>query len=135
MSEKTPSPDAPAWDPNREGTRVFLEFTEAEGGACSVEEACAHLGILREELKALHEAKELFSWADDHGRPRIPTWQFRDGKILPGIGACLRLLGEDPAGHLKFFLAPADSANGLSPLELLRAGRIDEALAIARELS
>ena len=135
MPEDAPNPDTPPWDPYREGKRVMQALREAEGGAYSIEEACASLGISLEQLKALYRAKELVSWADDQGRPQIPKWQFRDGKILPGIGSCLRMLGEDPAGHLKFFLAPSDSAGGLSPLELLQEGKLDDALAIAREVS
>lgn len=133
MPENVSTPEAPTWDPYREGQRVLQELREAEGGAYTPSEACACLGISREELKALHDAKELVVWADAHGHYRIPRWQFRDGKILPGIGACLRLAGEDSAGHLKFFLTPAESSGGRSPLALLREGRVDEALEIARE--
>lgn len=128
-------PDEKSFDPIKEGRRILRALKRAEGGAYTPAEACALLGITRTELKAKVLAKELFSWGDNRGVARLPKWQFHEGNIRPGIAACLAVLGDDPAGHLQFFLTPAPYSGGLSPLELLRQGRLDEALTIAREVS
>lgn len=123
MSENIPDSDAPAWDPVREGKRVLLELQAAEGGAYTVEEACALLGISRDTLKALHAAKDLVAWVDERGAYRFPRWQFRGATVLPGIGACLKHLGDDPGVHLGFFLAAAASDKEPTPLALIREGQ------------
>ena len=121
-----------AFDPHREGERIAEAFTQMEGGAIDAAAAAGRLGITREELRERVLAHRIVTWTDKEGRPQFPVWQFGESGLLPGIEPCLAHLGNDYWGHMKFFLTAAESAGDRSPLELLRDGRIDEALAIAK---
>lgn len=123
------------WDPYEAGRILVRNFARAEGGSISRTKAAARLGIRPEELNHLIRTKRLVVMADSKGRFHVPVWQFGPTGILPGISDCLRHLGADYWGHMRFFLTPVETANGRTPLELLRKNRIAEAVTIARETS
>lgn len=123
MAATTSKPGPETWDPYAAGRRLLKTWQEAEGGAYTVAETCALLGISPDTLKALHAAKEIVAWVDEHGAYRFPRWQFRGATVLPGIGVCLKHLGDDPGVHLVFFLTAAASDKELTPLALIREGQ------------
>lgn len=106
---------------------------QAEGGSLSSEEVAELLGLKhRPSVAYKRRARELIAWRVTTGKWRYPRWQFTPNGILPGIKECLRALQTDNGfGAMVFFLSPRHSLGGQRPLDLLRDGKIKEAVAVA----
>lgn len=122
------------WDPYKEGRRLVAFFRKAEGGALDRRAAAERLDLTLAQLHTRVQERKVVVWTDGKGSFHFPTWQFGASGILPGVADCLRHLGRDTWGHMRFFLTPTESAGGKTPLELLREGRTGEAVALARQL-
>lgn len=126
---------APAdWDPFKEGRRLVAFYRKAEGGSLDRRAAARRLELTLAELYTRVKQRKVLVWTDGAGRLRFPAWQFGVSGMLPGVTDCLRHLGRDSWGHMRFFLTPAESAGGKTPLGLLRENRTGEAVALARQL-
>jgi len=78
------------------------------------------------------DKREIVAWTDRRGHYRFPRWQFLNQEMLPGVAACLKSLdSDDQWAVMRYFLAPSEMSGGLTPLQLLRNGRIAAAKAIA----
>ncbi len=125
------------WDPIEEGRQMVESLKQAEGGPVDRVEAAKRLNLglaqLYNRIKAT--PKEVITWLDAAGRFRFPSWQFGVNGMLPGVKECLATLADptDDWAVMRFFLTPAESAGGKSPLTLLRDGNIAEATALARQ--
>jgi hypothetical protein len=120
------------WNPHREGKRILEKLKNAEGGAWDPAIAAHHLGISVEELHQLAAKRSVVAWTDPDGGFHFPTWQFGEAGLLPGILGCLsELRGSDEWAVMRFFLSVAESAGNVSPLHLLRQGKIERALKAA----
>jgi hypothetical protein len=91
------------------------------------------LGKSQQGLAQLRRTGRLVAWLTAQGEWRYPAWQLNtDKQLFPGIRECLRALNTRSQWEpLIFFLSPRDSLEGKRPLDLLRIGRIDEAVAAA----
>jgi hypothetical protein len=92
------------------------------------------LGKSQQGLAQLRRTGRLVAWLTAQGEWRYPAWQLNtDKQLFPGIRECLRALNTRSQWEpLIFFLSPRDSLEGKRPLDLLRIGRIDEAVAAAQ---
>lgn len=119
----------PTADPARE---FIANLKSAEGGAANRAEAAALLGVSIATVHNRREARKLVAWPNGANRHHYPRWQFTpEGRILPGVEECLQALRPgDEWADMRFFLSPSN-IDGLRPLDLLRAGRREEALELA----
>ena len=107
-------------------------LAEAEGGSYSSEEVARALGYKnRQSVDYQREAGNLVAWRSTN-KWRYPVWQFTKNGILPGIKECLHALkAEESWDAMIFFLSKRHSLSGESPLDLLRKGKTEEAIAAA----
>jgi hypothetical protein len=108
------------------------KLTEAEGGSYSSEEVAKLLGYKhRQSVDYQREVKNLVAWRSAN-KWRYPVWQFTKDGVLPGIKECLHALNaEENWDAMIFFLAKRHSTGGTSPLDLLKNGKTEQAIAAA----
>lgn len=123
----------PPWSPYLKGRKILRHFRTAEDGAITRSAAARRLGISDASLTSLIRERQVVFWTDAQGRFHLPVWEFGPSGIVDGIARCLRHLGSDYWGHMKFFLSPTKSAGGCTPLDLLRLGKVTEACRVAKE--
>lgn len=107
-----------------------------EGGACGRAEAARSLGVTAVTIDNWRKKRLLVTWEDAAGRWKFPRWQFTsDQCLLPGVDECLKLLsGASDNDKLKFFLT-RDANAGNSPVELLKDGKVEEAVRLVKRFS
>jgi hypothetical protein len=95
-------------------------------------EVCALLGVSRETIRKKVDRKQLL--ALPKGGDRVfPSFQFKDGDVLPGMPEVLSALDSDsPFVVLSFLLSKNADFGGKSACELLKAGDLEPVLAEAR---
>jgi hypothetical protein len=115
------------------GVLARRRLEEAEGGAISTEEVAENLDLTRQSIDLRRQKGHLVAWRTSEKRWRFPVWQFgSDGRPLKGLSECIAATELDNEWNaMIFFLSPAESLDGLRPLDLLRDGRVSEALAYA----
>ena len=82
--------------------------------------------------------RQIVSVKNEAGQWVYPMWQFarKHKRVMLGIRDCLaELTFEVEWEPLIFFLKPLESLGGHSPLDSLRAGKIEAAIMAAREYS
>jgi hypothetical protein len=106
---------------------------QSDGGAISAEAMARSLGETIRSLNDLRQAGQILAWPDSEGEWRYPIWQLdAKRKVLPGLRECMKALETSSQWEpLIFFLSPRESLDGQRPLDLLRSGRIDKAIAAA----
>jgi hypothetical protein len=116
------------------GILVRKELELAEGGSLSAEELANALGRTRQGIDYLRRERLVVAWRTTQGKWRYPAWQLNaQGGLLPGVRECLKVLATDSEWEpMIFFLSPRESLQGKRPLDLLRAGRLEEAIAAAQ---
>jgi hypothetical protein len=116
-----------------QGNLARKELELSDGGSLSAEAMANVLGKSQQGLAQLRRTGRLVAWLTAQGEWRYPAWQLNtDKQLFPGIRECLRALNTRSQWEpLIFFLSPRDSLEGKRPLDLLRIGRIDEAVAAA----
>ena len=110
-----------------------LALEEPEGGAISTEEVAENLDVTRQAVDLRRQKGQLVAWRTSEKRRRFPLWQFgSDGRPLAGLSECIAATELDNEWNaMIFFLSPAESLGGLRPLDLLRDGRVSQAVAYA----
>ncbi len=99
-----------------------------EGGTLSNSEACQQLNCKPQDLAQMRENGHLIGIeVDDHYV--YPTWQFVDGKILPGLDKLFSELKRDGIWTIMIFMLTGDlRLDGKTPLEMLRQGEIEQVI-------
>jgi hypothetical protein len=112
------------------GILARKELEMAEGGSLSAEELARALGRTRQGIDYLRREGLVLAWRTTRGKWRYPAWQLTaQGGLLPGVRECLKALNTRSEWEpIIFFLSPRESLKGKTPLELLRAGRLQEAV-------
>jgi hypothetical protein len=80
--------------------------------------------------------RQIVSAKNEAGQWVYPMWQFarKHKRVMLGIRDCLAELAFDGEWEpLTFFLKPLESLGGHSPLDSLRAGKIEAAIMAARQ--
>lgn len=122
-----------AWDPYKEGRRLVKKMKRQEGGAIRLELAAKRLDVSVTDLINRVHAKKVVVWTDETGRCHFPKWQFKGHGMLRGVVACLEILDtHDYWAVMRFFLSPSEQAGDITPLQLIRDGRIKAAKEVAR---
>lgn len=106
------------------------EMEEAEGGSVSSDQAARLLGMSKPSVLKRFEKGQLLGWRDQRQKAvRLPIWQFSDQGMIAGLDRILEVLRRTPLddwGRVSFFLEKRESLGGLSPLEVLRQGRLED---------
>jgi len=115
------------------GVLARRRLEDAEGGAISTEEVAENLDLTRQAVDLRRQKRQLVAWRTSEKRWRFPVWQFgSDGRPLEGLSECIAATELDNEWTaMIFFLSPAESLDGLRPLDLLRDRRVSEAVAYA----
>ena len=133
MSKATEQQKAKDWVLDS-GILARKELEQAGGGSLSSTDVTDLLGLKgRPSLARKRLTRQLIAWRSAGGKWRYPRWQFGASGTLPGLKECLDALGTDNGyGAMIFFLSPRHSLDGKRPLDLLREGKIEEAVAVAK---
>ena len=110
------------------------ELRRAEGGMVSGETFSRRIGVSAETVRLYRKAGQILAVPKGSRNFEYPAWQIHKGQLLPGLQQVLApLLAKHlaPLSILSFFITPAEELGGGSPLALLRARRVEEALAHA----
>lgn len=112
------------------GLEARQQILEAEGGTLTVSEVAAMLGITRQAVDKRRKAGKLIALSLGQRGYAYPRWQFTgDGHVLPGLEEVLDELDlPDGWGQIGFVLSPNTRLSRKRPLDLLRAGMIDDAI-------
>jgi hypothetical protein len=115
------------------GMLARKELELAEGGSLSAEEMANALGRTRQGIDYRRRKGLIVAWRTTQGRWRYPAWQLTDQQgLLPGIIGSLKALNTRSEWEpVIFFLSPRESLGGKRPLDLLRAGFFQDAIAAA----
>lgn len=82
------------------------------------------------DLDQLCEAREVLAVSAYDGSRMFPTWQVRDGSVLPGLAQVLAAMAGQPAWSVGLWLTtPHEDLDGASPRTVLEAGGDVEAVA------
>ena len=114
------------------GLEVRQQLAEAEGGSLSSEETARLLRISKTAVLKRLDAGRLLAWREERLQAaRFPHWQFdAHGQVLSGLEEVLAILNQDQRldawAKVLFFLQEKTSLADRRPLDLLRAGRLQE---------
>jgi hypothetical protein len=116
------------------GRVARAELLAAEGGVASSEEMRERLGgITRQAIDKGRQSGRLLA-VRERSDWLYPRWQVVNGEVLAGLRPVLEVLsagGHDAWGQLIFFVSTDTAREGESPLDALRAGRVEAALQAA----
>jgi hypothetical protein len=108
------------------------ELTEMAGGLLPSQAVALLLNISEQLVEERHKAGEIIAVraGEDY---RYPACQFEPDGIVPGLSEALAAMPMRPEWmRLEWLLVPDDALDGISPLEALNAGRIEDVMDIAR---
>ncbi len=109
------------------GLVVKQQLLEAEGGCLSSSQVASLLGITRQAVDKRRRSGQLIGLPTGKNRFVYPAWQFTTGETLPGLETVLQHLQvRDPWMQTAFMLNGNLRLDGMSPLEALRQGKLEE---------
>lgn len=118
------------------GEMAWRKLIVADGGAISSVEVAELLGISTSAVLRKYRTGKLLGWtqAGKNG-VQFPRWQFAGVRPLPGLTSVIAALNQagylDDKARVLFFLSEFGFV-GCRPLDLLRAGRVADALLAAK---
>ncbi len=117
------------------GIEAKKRFLTAEGGMLSTQEVASILGISPQAIHKRRRTGKLIGIAQGLNQYSFPAWQFEGNHTVAGLESVLAVLGDhDPLMQVVFMLNPNDRLDGQRPLDLLRAGKLNEVLTAANAL-
>jgi biotin operon repressor len=109
------------------GTERQQTLVKSGGGVLSAEETAHLLGISRQAVDKRRRQGQLIGLTQGRRGYAYPAWQFENGKTIEHLQKVLHPLREhDPWMQLSFFLNANDRLNGITPLQALRAGDVEQ---------
>lgn len=113
------------------GSEMKRTMLKAEGGALSARQLADHLGITPQGLGRKRERNQVF-WLDIGDGYVYPAFQIDGSGLLNGIREVLDAFSvDDPWMRVHFMLTGDARLGGNRPIDLLRAGRIDDVVTAA----
>jgi hypothetical protein len=98
----------------------------------SADDVAGRIGLTRQAVDKRRRAGHLLAVQTERRGYCYPDWQLKGDRVLSGLETVLEALGgHDPWMKLRFFLAKSIRL-GRTPLDALRAGKVDEVVAAAR---
>ncbi len=117
------------------GIEAKKRFLTSEGGMLNTQEVASILDISPQAIHKRRRTGKLIGIAQGLNQYSFPAWQFEGNRTVAGVETILAVLSEhDPLMQVVFMLNPNDRLDGQRPLDLLRAGRLDEVLTAAKAL-
>jgi hypothetical protein len=114
------------------GLEARQQMLKKSGGALTSEKVAEILKISRQAVDKRRAANQLLALTQGRRGYSYPSFQFEDGKTLPGLDQILVELSTlDPWMQLNFFTTPHERLSGKAPLDVLRKGRLEDVLSIA----
>jgi len=114
------------------GLKRKKQMLETAGGTLTSEQVAEMLGISRQAVDKRRSSNQLLALTQGRRGYSYPSFQFEDGKSVPGLEAVLgELKPLDPWMQMVFFTNPHERLNGKTPMELLQKGAIEDVKAIA----
>jgi len=122
------------FDPEAKGMEWVDKARRAEGGAWSGGELQERFQLSAANLHRRRKEHRIVFWRDARHAFFYPKWQFTGtGALGPGIEDILRIFKSfDEWRIMRYFLTPRYQLQGKRPLDLLRAGDIENVLSHAR---
>jgi hypothetical protein len=116
-------PLAPAFIRGIEASRRLID---EHGGALKAQRVADNFGITPQAVaKRRREGKLIAITAGRHGH-RYPVWQFTASGVLPGLEDALKALApHDEWMQIAFFVSKNTHLGNRTPIELLKAGKLD----------
>jgi hypothetical protein len=115
------------------GAAARERLLEKAGGTLRVSEAAELLGVSRAAVNARRVRGTLLAVPLPNGEHVYPACQFTDAGVPSGLGQFLAAFRDTaPWTQFTVLLAPSGRHGGRSALDLLREGKVDEAVGIAR---
>jgi hypothetical protein len=122
-------PLAPAFIRGIEATRRLI-FDH--GGVWTAAQAAEHLRITYQMVNKRRQAGKLLAISTGRHGYRYPVWQFHDSGVLPGLADVLKALAShDSWMQVAFFVNKNELLDGETPIEALKAGKLDNVLDVA----
>ena len=117
------------------GIEAKKRFLTVEGGMLSTQEVASILDISPQAIHKRRRTGKLIGIAQGFNQYSFPAWQFEGNHTVTGLESVLAALSDqDPLMQVVFMLNPNDRLDGQRPLDLLRAGRLNEVLTTANAL-
>ena len=108
------------------------ELVEMAGGLYPLAQVASLLNVSEEIVEDRHKAGMLIA-VRSGGKYGYPACQFTSDGIVEGLAVILEAIPVRADWmRLEWLLVPDDALDGLSPLEALKEGRIDDVIDIAR---
>jgi len=115
------------------GIDARARLLATEGRPLGAVEVARLLGVTPQAVNKRRLANTLLALSTGKRGYLYPSWQLRDGAVLPGLEHVLRALrGHDAWMRLAFFLTGDARLDGRTPLAALRAGHGERVLGAAR---
>lgn len=117
------------------GIEAKKRLLSAEGGMLRTQEVAFLLDISPQAVHKRRRAGKLIGIAQGLNQYSFPAWQFEGNHTIAGLEKLLDVLSDhDLLMQVVFILNPNDRLDGQRPLDLLRAGRVNEVLTAANAL-
>lgn len=101
----------------------------------SADEFADEIGSTRETVNKKRKRHEVLGLEGAKRGVRFPKWQIGDdGQLLGGLAQLFEALNGHPWAVYRFLLQESDSLGGRTGLEMLRGGRIEDAVGAARSI-
>lgn len=118
----------------KDSARAEAELRRAFGGCISAFEFASRISRSAATVRRWRRVGAIVGVRQKRGGFEYPAWQIYRGELLPGLEHVLGILrdkGLSPLTIISVMITRVLEADDLSPLVLLRRGRIDDALGCA----
>ncbi|MGC4192758.1 MAG: hypothetical protein QM589_16565 [Thermomicrobiales bacterium] len=110
------------------GLRSREVLLMSEGGTLTAQEVGAMLGVTRQAVDNRRKRGKLVAVELGRRGYAYPAWQFRAGSVLPGLDRVLEVFAGSGVWALLAFILNGNAwLDGERPLDVLRAGRVEDA--------
>jgi hypothetical protein len=114
------------------GATVKRELLQSAGGGLTSSQVAAALGITRQAVDKRRSRRALLAVPNGSGEYLYPACQFIPDGIIPGFEGVLHAFAiRNPWTQLSVLLAPAAALAGMTILEALKSGRVENAIGVA----
>jgi hypothetical protein len=116
------------------GLKRKRQMLETVRGTLTSEQVAEVLGISRQAVDKRRSSNQLLALTQGKRGYSYPSFQFDDGRTIPGLE---EVLGElkplDPWMQMVFFTSPHERLGGKTPIERLQKGSIEDVKSVAVE--
>jgi hypothetical protein len=115
------------------GVELRRQMLKSAGGTLTAENVAELLGISRQAIDKRRSSNSLLALTQGKRGYSYPSFQFQEGKTVPGLEEVLGELSSlDSWMQLNFFTSPNERLDGKTPIKALQNGLIEEVKGVAR---